>query len=371
MTQAQGAPVELKNVSKSYGEVAAVDQVSLSVGASEFVTLLGPSGSGKTTSLMMIAGFEQPDRGDVIIGGRQVTNLPAYRRDLGFVFQHYALFPHMTVYENLAFPLTTRGMPHSEIVRRVPSALERVRLPGLEKRYPSQLSGGQQQRVALARALIFDAPVLLMDEPLGALDKKLREQMQVEIKRIQRDLHVTVVYVTHDQEEALAMSDRIAVMNGGRIVQFDSPERIYEQPDDPFVADFIGQTNLLTAAVARAADGLCELVVSDQRIYMADALEKSGLSMVIVALRPERISIRPADGLHLLGEPSKTEPHWRPAVVEEVMYLGNLRKYRVRSGGLSLTAHQQVNRDAPMFGEGQNVTVGWYPQDVKLLRTEA
>ena len=229
MTASHGAELELVAVSKSFGAVLAVDDVSLSVASGEFLTLLGPSGSGKTTTLMMIAGFESATAGEILLGGRRLTHVPPYRRNLGMVFQHYALFPHMTVYDNLAFPLRTRGVTRAEADRRVEEALARVRLPGYGARFPAQLSGGQQQRVALARALVYGPPVLLMDEPLGALDKKLREQMQLEIKHIQRELRLTVIYVTHDQEEALTMSDRIAVMRQGRTVQLGPPEHLYEQ----------------------------------------------------------------------------------------------------------------------------------------------
>ena len=364
MTRPLGATVELRQCVKRFGGFLAVDQVSLRIAASEFVTLLGPSGSGKTTSLMLVAGFEVPDTGQVLIGEREVTRVPAHRRNLGFVFQHYALFPHMTVFENLAFPLATRGVSRAEIGRRVPVALERVRLPGLEQRFPAQLSGGQQQRVALARAIIFDPPVLLMDEPLGALDKKLREQMQLEIKQLQRDLHVTVVYVTHDQEEALAMSDRIAVMNGGRIVQVARPEELYERPVDEFVADFVGQINLLRGRVERRNGVDAEVLLpGGTRLRAAVGSEVSEGSEVALALRPERVLVRPTD-----AGASPGGYDWHEGVVEEATYLGNGYRYGLRVDGLRLIAQQQASKDSPVLAAGMAARVGWHPQDIKVVQ---
>ncbi len=240
------ATIRLDNVSKTFdGRVLAVDEVTLDIAAGEFFSLLGPSGCGKTTSLRMIAGFELPDSGRVHVAGRDITDLPVHKRDMGMVFQSYALFPHRTVAENVAFGLRMRDVPKPEIERRVKAALAQVALTGLEERKPGQLSGGQQQRVALARALVVEPPVLLCDEPLGALDRKLRQQMQFELKELQKRLGVTLVFVTHDQEEALAMSDRIAVMNQGKVEQVGAPTEIYERPRTRFVADFIGEINIL------------------------------------------------------------------------------------------------------------------------------
>ncbi len=240
------ATIKLEQVTKTFdGRVVAVDDVTLDIEAGEFFSLLGPSGCGKTTSLRMIAGFELPDSGRVHVGGRDITDLPVHRRDMGMVFQSYALFPHRTVAENVAFGLRMREVPKPEIGRRVKAALALVELTGLGDRKPAQLSGGQQQRVALARALVVEPPVLLCDEPLGALDRKLRQQMQFELKELQKRLGVTLVFVTHDQEEALAMSDRIAVMNKGRVEQVGAPTEIYERPRTRFVADFIGEINIL------------------------------------------------------------------------------------------------------------------------------
>ena len=241
-----GAPLALQAIAKRYGGVTAVDRLSLEVASGEFVSLLGPSGSGKTTTLMMIAGFIIPSSGSILLDGKNITRLPPYRRNIGMVYQNYALFPHMTVGRNVAFPLRMRGVGRDEIARRVGRALELVQLKGLSERRPTELSGGQQQRVALARALVFEPPLLLMDEPLGALDKKLRQELQSEIKRIQRETRGTVIYVTHDQEEALSLSDRVVVLNHGRIEQVGPPGELYERPRTRFVAEFLGAANFLS-----------------------------------------------------------------------------------------------------------------------------
>src|SRR5688572_12513830 len=244
--------VELVGLSRRFGEVLAVDRLSLRMGSGECVTLLGPSGSGKTTTLMMIAGFVRPTTGEIYLGGQAITRRPPFKRNVGMVFQNYALFPHMTVFENVAFPLRMRRLRRGEIEAKVGQALDLVRLTGYEARYPRQLSGGQQQRVALARALVFNPPVLLMDEPLGALDKKLRQQMQLEIKHLHEQLGITVIYVTHDQEEALVMSDEIVVMRNGRIEQIGTPRGVYDDPRNNFVADFIGEANVLDGTIIKA-----------------------------------------------------------------------------------------------------------------------
>src|SRR5207249_1438913 len=253
--------VELRQLSKSFGPVRAVDGVTLGLARGELLTILGPSGSGKTTTLRMIAGFTQPSSGAVLLDGKDITGLPAHRRDIGLVFQNYALFPHLTAGQNVAFPLQMRKISASEVRRRVAEAFALVGLKGLEERHPRELSGGQQQRVALARALVFRPRLLLMDEPLGALDRKLREQMQLEIKHLQKTLGITVIYVTHDQEEALFMSDRVAVTNAGTIVQIGTPVDLYNRPADRFVADFIGESNFLSGTVqATDATSFCRLV---------------------------------------------------------------------------------------------------------------
>jgi len=242
---AKTAGITLHNLQKRYGSAMAVDDVSLSVSPGEFISLLGPSGSGKTTTLMMIAGFEMPDSGRVLLGDKDITRLPPHRRELGVIFQNYALFPHMTVAENVAYPLRMRRMAKAEIETKVHRILDQVHLGALASRYPHQMSGGQQQRVAIARALVFDPPVLLLDEPLGALDKKLREHLRNEIKTLHKEVGKTMIYVTHDQDEALAMSDRVAVMHEGRIRQVSAPKEIYRRPADLFVAGFVGEVNLI------------------------------------------------------------------------------------------------------------------------------
>jgi ABC-type Fe3+/spermidine/putrescine transport system ATPase subunit len=255
--------VTLVAVSKAYGRTIAVNKVSLEVGEGEFVTLLGPSGSGKTTTLMLIAGFEQPTSGEILVRGESVVTRPPEKRDIGMVFQSYALFPHMTVFENVAFPLKTRRVAGPDVAKRVGEVLAAVRMAGLGARYPRQLSGGQQQRVALARALVYRPSLLLMDEPLGALDKKLREEMQSEIKTLQRELGITTIYVTHDQQEALALSDRIAIMNGGDVIQVGSPLALYERPATDFVAGFLGDVNFVEGVAAVVSGELVRVQVGD------------------------------------------------------------------------------------------------------------
>ena len=346
-TRGEQGLIELVGVEKAYGKTMAVAGVSLRIAPSEFVTLLGASGSGKTTTLMMVAGFEIPTRGDIFIDGRCVTNVPPSRRNLGFVFQHYALFPHMSIFDNLAFPLRVRSLDADAVRQRVGRALELVSLPGYEQRLPSQLSGGQQQRVALARALIYDPPVLLMDEPLGALDKKLREQLQVEIKRIQRELGITVIYVTHDQEEALTMSDRVAVMRQGRIAQIGSPEELYESPADEFVANFIGEMNFVSPEFC---------------LGLAPPGHILGVKPVVAAVRPERVALAPRTH-HDLAQ----DHRWMAGVVEETVYCGEMRRVRVRMGSTTMVAKRQAGTDAVAFAPGDLVHVGWSPDDVKLL----
>src|SRR3984885_9363543 len=289
MVAGKGAAVVLSGLEKRFDNVGAVRGISLDIRSGEFLTLLGPSGSGKTTMLMMIAGFEVPTAGDIAIDGRSVVTLPPHKRNIGMVFQSYALFPHLTVADNIAFPLKQRGVDRATRARLVEESLELVQLPGYQARYPRQLSGGQQQRVALARAIVFRPRLLLMDEPLGALDKQLRESLQLEMRRLHADLGITFIYVTHDQQEALTMSDRIAVMHEGLIAQIGSPEDIYDRPCDRFVAAFIGESNFLPGVVRGIEDGL---VVADcggtiVRGY-ATAKPRAGAEITL-SMRPERM----------------------------------------------------------------------------------
>ena len=337
--QPAGAPVpdiRLETVRKTYGDVAAVDGVDLDVAPGEFFTMLGPSGSGKTTTLRVIAGFERPDEGRVLLRGRDVTNDPPFARDVNTVFQDYALFPHMTVAENVAYGLKIRRVPKKERAERVEEALATVRLPGLGSRKPAQLSGGQRQRVALARAIVNHPAVLLLDEPLGALDLKLRQEMQVELKRIQREVGITFVYVTHDQEEALTMSDRVAVFNDGRIEQLGPPAELYEHPQTEFVASFVGVSNLLERAVGG---------------------------------RTKRVSIRP-EKIRLLGdgEAPPDGAHVETGRIHEVVYVGAATRYLVEldEGGTVAVLRQNLETSSAQALEerGRTVRLAWRDEHV-------
>jgi spermidine/putrescine ABC transporter ATP-binding subunit len=350
--------VHLVDLRKSYGEFQAVDGVSLDVRPGEFVTLLGPSGSGKTTTLLMIAGFAVPDAGDVLIDDRSVVRQPPHRRNVGMVFQNYALFPHMTVADNIAYPLSVRRWDRRRIAERVTWALGLVRLEGTGDRYPRQLSGGQQQRVALVRALVFEPAVLLMDEPLGALDRKLRLQMQIEIKRLQTRLGLTVVYVTHDQEEALIMSDRIAVMNHGRLVQVGTPVELYNTPASYFVADFVGDSNFLAGTVTEAgADHAIVETAGKLRLPVRATAPVAPGTRVRVSLRPEKIALEP--GAH---------PRGLPGTVDEAVYMGEVTRYAVRvADEETLLVKVQTRHGAPAYGPGAAVKLEWRPEDALLF----
>src|SRR4051794_11099464 len=288
---ANAPDVRLAAVRKRYGDVVAVDSVDLDVGRGEFFTLLGPSGSGKTTCLRMIGGFERPDAGAIELAGRDVTGLPPTERDVNTVFQDYALFPHMTVAANVAYGLRVKRIARAERGERVREALAMVRLEGFDDRRPGQLSGGQRQRVALARALVNRPRVLLLDEPLGALDLKLRQQLQVELKRIQSEVGITFVYVTHDQDEALSMSDRIAVMDAGRVLQVGSPQEVYDRPDSRFVAGFVGVSNVLELPVSGVSGGVASLQLGPRDAVSAPAGALQAGRTAIVTVRPERIAL--------------------------------------------------------------------------------
>jgi putative spermidine/putrescine transport system ATP-binding protein len=346
------AVLELAGVRKRYDSLVAVDDLDLALEAGEFLTLLGPSGSGKTTTLMMVAGLQQPDAGSIRLNGVSVASLPPYRRDVGMVFQNYALFPHMTVRRNVAFPLEMRGTPAAEIARLVDEALALVKLPDHGERLPKQLSGGQQQRVALARAMVYRPALLLMDEPLGALDRKLREQLQLEIKRVHRERRISVLYVTHDQEEALTMSDRIAVFNKGRIEQIGTPEELYDRPATRFVASFIGDTNLLAGRVLGVAGGICEIETATGRIAASARTPLEAGAAVFVAVRPERVVLAPvqAAGGGLEG------------VIIEQVFLGTSRKYVVRlADGTELVVLRPIS-DPPFEHAAPTVRVSWPPE---------
>jgi spermidine/putrescine transport system ATP-binding protein len=322
-------------------EVTAVDDVTLQTFDGEFFSLLGPSGCGKTTTLRMIAGFEHPTIGEIYINSKPMGLTPPYQRNTNMVFQNYALFPHMDIARNVAFGLEMKKVPRADIARRVQEALEMVRLPGFGPRRPNQLSGGQQQRIALARALVNRPEVLLLDEPLGALDLKLRKEMQLELKTLQQEVGITFIYVTHDQEEALTMSDRIAVMHQGKVLQVGTPTEIYERPSRRFVADFIGDTNFLEGVVEGQDDDLVTVQVDD-RLCVTVVSERvlSPGTHVTVAVRPEKI--------RLLGQPARREYNSFPAQVEQVVYVGTDTRFRVRlSENVSLAVREQNLISAP------------------------
>jgi putative spermidine/putrescine transport system ATP-binding protein len=361
-TSRTGQEVELINLRKNFGSVIAVDNVSIVVQSGEFLTLLGPSGSGKSTTMMLIAGFELLNGGEIRIGEQTVNDVPSHQRNLGVVFQNYALFPHMTVLENIAYPLKARRWPYAAITEAVSRIMDKVRLTGLESRSPAQLSGGQQQRVALARALVFNPPVLLMDESLGALDKKLREQLQIEIKRLQKELGITVIAVTHDQSEALTMSDRIAVMNHGRIVQLGTPEELYERPTSRFVADFVGESNFFDCYVD-TTDPFLLFTAAGLRIdLLAPQLPGSRLT---VALRPEMVQVtgRPNDGAECVAT------QWHDGTVADTIYVGDVRRYTIRVGDMMVSAKVRAGI-GPRFVAGDRVRVGWRTADLKALIEE-
>ena len=341
MATQQPADVQLESVTKAYGDVVAVDDLVLDVAAGEFFTMLGPSGSGKTTTLRLIAGFELPDEGRVLLQGADVTREPAYARDVNTVFQDYALFPHMTVEDNVAYGLKVKRVPRSERKRRAVEALELVRLGDLGKRKPSQLSGGQRQRVALARAIVNRPGVLLLDEPLGALDLKLRQDMQIELKRIQQEVGITFVYVTHDQEEALTMSDRLAVFHRGRVEQVGSPAEVYEHPETEFVAGFVGVSNVLE----RRLNG-----------------------------EPSRFTVRP-EKIHILDEQAAATPgaHSETGRIRDVVYVGMVTRYAVEldDGGMLMVIRQNLETTSSeaLEARGRRVRLAWRPEHTYVIDT--
>ncbi len=345
--------IDLVEVTKRFDSVVAVDRVDLHVDQGELVTILGPSGSGKTTLLTMIAGLADPSVGRIDIGGREVTWLPAAKRNVGLVFQSYALFPHMSVFDNVAFPLSVRSLVKAEIGRRVEEALRLVRLSGFERRRPAQLSGGQQQRVALARALVFEPEIMLLDEPLGALDRKLREEVQVELRQLQRSLGITTILVTHDQEEALSLSDRILVLDEGRVQQVGTPEEVYLRPSNRFVADFLGTANFFDGVLERNGESFHIRLEQGEKVACADPGMTAG-SEVSAIVRPERITLAPdaEDGL--------------PARVSDVIYLGQSVRYHLEThhGQEIITA--STDRGI-RFAPGEPVRLTWQRDDVWVI----
>ncbi|WP_121352767.1 ABC transporter ATP-binding protein [Pseudomonas aeruginosa] len=363
MAETQGGDVlvSFRGVQKSYdGETLIVKDLNLDIRKGEFLTLLGPSGSGKTTSLMMLAGFEPPTAGEILLAGRSINNVPPHKRDIGMVFQNYALFPHMTVAENLAFPLSVRGMSKTDVKERVKRALSMVQLDAFAGRYPAQLSGGQQQRVALARALVFEPQLVLMDEPLGALDKQLREHMQMEIKHLHQRLGVTVVYVTHDQGEALTMSDRVAVFHQGEIQQIEPPRNLYEHPRNTFVANFIGENNRLSGQLLSCDGERC--VVGLPRGEKVEALAvnvgQPG-EPVTLSIRPERVRLNGA---------SESCVNRFSGRVAEFVYLGDHVRVRLEVCGRDdFFVKQPIAELDPTLSVGDVVPLGWQVEHVRAL----
>lgn len=349
--------VEVVELSKRFGETAAVCNVSFRIQSAEFLTLLGPSGCGKTTVLRLIAGFERPDDGRVKLGGLDVTEEPPYRRPVTTVFQHYALFPHLDVFGNVAFGLERRHVARPEIRRRVGEALEMVRLTGLDRRRPSELSGGQQQRVALARAAVLRPRVLLLDEPLAALDLKLRKEMQVELKWLQRQLGICFVYVTHDQAEALTMSDHVVVMNEGRIEQTGTAREVYDAPATEFVAGFIGSSNMIRGTLVAVGDHASVVEIAGTRVEAASVRGEAG-DAVRVMIRPEKVMLLPPDTAGTVG-----------GSVEAGLYLGDSMQWRIRIADGQLVTVSEQNRE-PGCSErvGQAISMRWDPASAVLFR---
>ncbi|MCY4542243.1 MAG: ABC transporter ATP-binding protein [Rhodobacteraceae bacterium] len=354
--------VKFTNVQKSYdGKVLVVKDLNMSIARGEFLTMLGPSGSGKTTCLMMVAGFETATSGSITLGGQPINHIPPHKRGIGMVFQNYALFPHMTVAENLAFPLQVRGMSKPQQKERVKAALDMVQMGEFGNRRPAQLSGGQQQRIALARALVFEPEVVLMDEPLGALDKQLREHMQFEIKHLHERLGVTVVYVTHDQTEALTMSDNVAVFNDGVVQQLAAPDHLYEKPENSFVAQFIGENNSLAGKITKAVGGNVEVTLADGSVVNAIAVNASQPGEdTLISIRPERVltdvSLLPSEATHVEAE------------VVEFIYMGDIFRTRLNVAGDSNFVVKSRNTPGQeRLQIGQKLTIGWHREDCRAL----
>ena len=354
--------VVFDHVQKSYDGVAlVVKDLNLSIGKGEFLTMLGPSGSGKTTCLMMLAGFETATHGEITLDGKPINQVPPHKRGIGMVFQNYALFPHMTVGENLSFPLEVRGIGKDMREVKVNRALDMVQMGAFLNRRPAQLSGGQQQRIALARALVFDPKLVLMDEPLGALDKQLREHMQFEIKHLHENLGITVVYVTHDQGEALTMSDRVAVFNDGRIQQLATPQDLYERPENSFVAQFIGENNKLRGKIVEIADGRCKVQLPTGAVIEATPVNVNAVGAeTVVSIRPERVEFKTSN----LPEGAQTID----AVVREVIYMGDLWRTVLSVAGTEDFVMKSRNaQGSRVLTAGETIKIGWAPADARAL----
>ena len=362
-TAAQPAAfVEFDHVQKSYDGISlVVKDLNLKIGKGEFLTMLGPSGSGKTTCLMMLAGFETATHGEIKLGGQPINQVPPHKRGIGMVFQNYALFPHMSVGENLAFPLEVRGMGKSEREAKVKYALDMVQMFSFINRRPAQLSGGQQQRIALARALVFDPKLVLMDEPLGALDKQLREHMQYEIKHLHERLGITVVYVTHDQGEALTMSDRVAVFNDGKIQQLDAPDELYERPKNSFVAQFIGENNKLPGTVEELNGDKALVRLATGELIDATPVNVTAKGQpTLVSIRPERVEFKP--------EMMPVGAHVIAAEVIEVIYMGDILRAVLKVAGTDDFVMKMRNTlGQTRLAPGEKIKIGWHPQDARAL----
>jgi putative spermidine/putrescine transport system ATP-binding protein len=354
--------VVFDRVQKSYdGETLVVKDLNLAIAQGEFLTMLGPSGSGKTTCLMMLAGFETATHGDILLDGKPINNIPPHKRGIGMVFQNYALFPHMSVAENLAFPLEVRNIGKDERETKVARALDMVQMADFGGRRPAQLSGGQQQRIALARALVFEPELVLMDEPLGALDKQLRERMQFEITNLAHELGITVVYVTHDQTEALTMSDRVAVFDDGRIQQLAAPDVLYEQPENSFVAQFIGENNTLEGTVQEVTNGLATVRLDDGEIIDCKPVNVSQPGeRTRVSIRPERVEYN--------RERLSPDAHTLKAEVLEFIYMGDIYRTRLRVAGNDEFIIKTRNApDQRRLSPGEHIEIGWLPEDCRAL----
>lgn len=353
--------IQLAHVTFTYGDLAAVDDVSLTINSGEFFALLGPSGSGKTSILRLIAGFAQPQSGTITLGDEVVDNQPPYRRNVGVVFQNYALFPHMSIRQNIAFGLESQQVSKADIEVRVAEMIKLVQLQGTEDRRPAQLSGGQQQRVALARALVTQPRVLLLDEPLAALDKKLRTRMQVELKDIQRQFGITTLFVTHDQEEAMSLADRIGVIQTGKLEQVDAPRDLYEHPRTRFVADFLGQSNTFSGSVTHTSDGVLQFKSTDETIISAKTAQRPNKGSEVTAIvRPERMRI---------VEAAHSGDNHLQAEIVHINYLGTSLEYHFkRSGGSPLIVFEQSGLRSQVLNVGDTVTVSWKPEHTLILQ---